>query len=171
MQHSLSLIICYFWTRNSVGLNAVFITVFSALHIPIETVPQEELRQVTEAWAGSIPGAEDGHWHSSRLFIQIILSPPQVAQPGKKGWTVIPSYKYKKFSLFSPFLYHQAVIFNSGEHIFHFYKINHFHSYYCFILTAVIITNYSSLLETLCLWSSFKMWSTCKQVQHRCSTP
>lgn len=69
------------------GLNAVFLTIFSVLDIPIETVlvPQGKLRQVGEAWAASIHGAEDGHWCSSGLYIQIFLFPRRWHSQARRG--------------------------------------------------------------------------------------
>lgn len=128
LQHCFSLITCYFWTRNSVRLSAVVVTGFSALHMPID-------------FGGSSPGAprkaEAGQWGMSSIHTwsrQWTLAPAplcamhtdppislhKVAQPGKKGWVLIPSSSIQKFSLFSLFLYTWAAIFNSGEHVLYF---------------------------------------------------
>jgi len=128
LQHCFSLVTHYFWTRISVGLSAVFVTGFSALHMPVDT-------------GGSSPGsprkAEAGQWGLSSIhtwsrgrtltpapLCAVHMDPPvslhPVAQLGKKGWILIPSSSIWKFSLFSLFLYTWPAIFNSGKHVLYF---------------------------------------------------
>lgn len=107
--HCFSLITHYFWTRNSVELSAVFVTGFSALHVPTDfggysPGAPKKLRQVRAAWAASIPGAEDERWlqHPSVLCKRIPLFPhTRWHSQARRGeiWFLPCPYKYFHRSL------------------------------------------------------------------------